>query len=463
MVPIRNLWQRTTELLGDGPVRRDAKSAFYNVLNYVSQPLLLLIAIPIIVRSLGLDKFGIWAVVNSVGWGFAALGIGIGDAATKYIAACRGRSDYPGAARIFEATVSLSITTALIVGGLVFVAANPIARWAFHMESTDRTLATHAIRAGAVLLSMRWIEAAYTSTLSAYERYDITARTCIAIKSLAIISMVVLAVCHYGVVAILLSTSACTFFGLLLLAWQVRRLNPHMSLWPVVDFAGWRHLASFGAFSSIQSIANLIFMQADRVIVGAVIGPAAAGAYSICLQLTQPIQIISVQAFNFVFPRISHKMEAGEHEAAHRFVRTMLAISIGVTLLLSLPLLLLGKPLLSLYMGAEFARLHYSVLPVLTIAFAIVSISVIPYYALLGTGQVRFVSLLNLVAGIVAAACALWWTPHYGTMGAAFSRVVYGCVACGSFLRLAKTLKTLKTFKLPEPELLEAAPSLMEP
>ncbi len=446
-----------TSLISGGSVRRDAKNAFYNVLNYLSQPLLLLVATPIVVRNLGLEMFGIWAVVNGVGWGFAALGLGIGDAATKYIAACRGRSDYPGAARVFEATLSLSITTAIAGGGIVLLAANLIARYAFRMEAGDYALAAAAVRAGAVLLALRWIEAAYTSTLSAYERYDVSARVCITIKALAIISMVVLALYHYGVVAILLSTAGWTFLGLWLLAWQVRKLDSHMSFLPAVDLAEWRRLASFGAFSSIQSIANIIFTQADRLIIGATIGPAAAGAYSICLQLVQPIQTICVQAFNFVFPRISHKTEAGEHADAKHFARNMLTISASLTLLLSLPLLLAGKQLLSLYMGAEFANANYSILPVLTIAFAIVSISVVPYYVLLGTGQVRFVSLLNLCAGITAAACAIWWTPHYGTLGAAFSRLLYGCIACGSFLRLAKT------FKLPSPSLLDAASSVVKP
>lgn len=438
-------------------MRRDARSAFYNVLDYASQPFLLLVATPVVVHRLGLEMYGIWAVVNGLAGGLAVFGLGIGDAAIKHIAACRGRSDYPGAARVFEATLSLSITTALFGGGIVLLAANLIARYAFHMEAGGYALAATAVRAGAVLLALRWIESAYTSTLKAYERYDISAKICIAIKSLAIISMIVLALYSYGVVAILLATAGWTLAGLMLLAWQVRRLDANMSFLPVVDFAEWRKLASFGAFSGIQSIANIIFTQADRLIVGATIGPAAAGAYSICLQIVQPIQTICVQAFNFVFPRISHKTEAGEHASAQHFVRTILTISATLTLLLSLPLLLAGKPLLSFYMGSEFAKANYSILPVLTIAFAIVSISVVPYYALLGTGQVRFVSLLNLFAGIAAAACAAWWIPHIGPLGAAFSRLLYGCIACGSFLRLAKT------FNLPAPSIMEPASSVLKP
>jgi O-antigen/teichoic acid export membrane protein len=454
---VRRLRLHITSLLSRPPVRRHAKSALYNVADYLSQPFLLLIATPIIVRHLGLEMYGIWVVINGLAGGLAVFGLGIGDAATKHIAACRGREDYRGAARVFEATLSLSITTAILGGGLVLTAANVIARYAFRMETGDHAAVAVAVRAGAVLLALRWIEAAYTSTLKAYERYDISAWICTPIKTLIIISIVILALGGYGVVTILLATAGWTLVGLLLMAWQVRRLDSHMSFLPVVDLARWRKLASFGTFSGIQSIANMIFTQADRLIVGATIGPAAAGAYSVCLQLVQPIQTICVQAFNFVFPRISHKTEAGEHESARHFVRTILTISVALTLLLSLPLLLAGKPLLSLYMGAEFAKTNYSVLPILTIAFAIISISVVPYYALLGTGQVRFVSLLNLFAGITAAACAAWWTPHFGPLGAAFSRLLYGCIACGSFLRLAKT------FNLPSPSFLRTAPGAIKP
>jgi O-antigen/teichoic acid export membrane protein len=448
---------RISSLLNRAPIRRDAKSAFYNVLDYISQPFLLLVATPIVVRHLGLEMYGIWAVVNGLAGGLAVLGLGIGDAAIKHVAACRGRSDYRGAARVFEATVSLSITTAVIAAGLVVLCSGTIARYAFRIDSGDHALAATAIRIGAVLLALRWIESAYTGTLKAHERYDISARVCIATKTLATISMVVLALYGYGIVAILIATAGWAVLSLFLLAWQVRRLDSHMSILPVVDLSEWRRLASFGAFSGIQSVANAIFTQADRLIVGATIGPAAAGAYSICLQLVQPIQTICVQAFNFVFPRISHKTEAGEHASAHHFVRNILTVSVSLTLLLSLPLLLAGKPLLSLYMGAEFAKANYSILPVLTIAFAIVSISVVPYYALLGTGQVRFVALLNLFAGIAAAACAAWWTPHIGILGAALSRLLYGCIACGSFLRLART------FRAPSPSLLEPASSPVKP
>ena len=449
---------RLSSLLSRAPVRRDAKSAFYNVLDYLSQPFLLLIATPIVVRYLGLEMYGIWAVVNGLAGGVAVLGLGIGDAAIKHVAACRGRSDYAGAARVVEATVSLSITTALVTGGLVRLTAGTIARYAFHINASDHALVATAIRVGAVLLALRWIESAYTGTLKAHERYDISARVCIATEDAwDHRHAVILALYGYGVIAILLASAAFTFIGILVLAWQVRGLDPHMSLLPAVDLAEWRRLASFGAFSGIQSIANIIFTQADRLLVGATIGPAAAGAYSICLQLVQPIQTICAQAFNFVVPRISHKAEAGDHASAQHFLRNILMISVALSVALSLPLLLAGKPLLSFYMGPEFAKTNYAILPVLTIAFAVVSISVVPYYALLGKGQVRFVAFLNLLAGIIAAGCAAWWIPHVGAMGAAFSRLLYGSIACGSFLRLAKT------FKLPSPSLLDAAPDALKP
>jgi O-antigen/teichoic acid export membrane protein len=190
-----------------------------------------------------------------------------------------------------------------------------------------------------------------------------------------------------------------------------------------------REILGFGVFSWIQALAGVIFYNADRLVVGAIMGTSALGIYAICVQATQPIHGITSAALNFIFPHISARQESGERDTLKRVFRISTWANIGFVALLSAPLILFGRQILTLWMGPSFAQQGYIVLTWLAVANACLGASVASHYLLLALGQARFVASVNVLGGLLSLGCIALLMPHYGLPGAAIGRLLYAGAA----------------------------------
>src|SRR6185369_13530182 len=71
-------------------MRSSARNGLFNFSDYASQNILLLAAIPFLVRSLGMSEFGIWILVNAFTGTTVVFSLGVGDAAIKFVSWYRG-------------------------------------------------------------------------------------------------------------------------------------------------------------------------------------------------------------------------------------------------------------------------------------------------------------------------------------------------------------------------------------
>ena len=104
--------------LNAGPVR---ESVFYSVLDYVSQPAMMILAAPLLLRALGVQQYGTWMLVNSITATAAGLGGGFGDGATKYVSMYRGSGDRDGAVRSLMAVLVVNCTFG-VLSAMVLIA-----------------------------------------------------------------------------------------------------------------------------------------------------------------------------------------------------------------------------------------------------------------------------------------------------------------------------------------------------
>jgi hypothetical protein len=84
------------------------QNVFNSLLDYVSQPALMLIGAPLLLRALGVQQYDTWMLVNSIAATASGLGGGFGDGATKYVYKYRGCRDSTGALRSTMAVLALN-------------------------------------------------------------------------------------------------------------------------------------------------------------------------------------------------------------------------------------------------------------------------------------------------------------------------------------------------------------------
>jgi O-antigen/teichoic acid export membrane protein len=438
---LRSLGEGVATLRRSQTFRGSATNASYCVAEYAAQPLLMIAAAPFLVHRLGLDLYGIWMLVSAIAGTVGIFSLGLGDATVKYVSTYRGRKDFAGVIRVLRATLTMSAVVGALAALLIFLAAPALVEKVFKIPVEHQPAATRATQLAGFVLLLRSLDSVFVSVLRAYEKYGPSVRNSVFVKVSTVICAVVLVAIGYSVVAIMAATVATTTLGVLLQAWSVRRMIPGASFALTLSRDSWAEILSFGFYTWLQGVASVVFSQADRLLVGALLGTSAVAYYTICLQLAQPIHGLPSAAFNLVFPHISARHEAGDARGSRRAYHLAVMVNVLGVVLLCLPLILFGKQILSLWMGPRFAEHSYLLLVLLTLAFGILSINVVPHYALLALGKARFVSVVNVAGGLLSLVAAAGLMPFMGVVGAAVGRMFYGPVVSLNYVEIGKSLR----------------------
>src|SRR6201987_3904253 len=198
--------------------RESAGNAFYSIAEYIAQPISMLAAAPFLVHKWGLPQYGIWMLVSAILGSMGILSTGFGDATVKYVSAYRGQNSPAGVERTIRATLTINTLLEGLFGLLVWVAAPYAVNHVFRIEPEFRAASIQAIRISAIILLVRSIESVFVSTLRAFERYGPPVKLNVFLRSIVVVSAVVLAAIGRGVVAVMVAT---LFWSALIVVLQV--------------------------------------------------------------------------------------------------------------------------------------------------------------------------------------------------------------------------------------------------
>jgi O-antigen/teichoic acid export membrane protein len=418
------------------------RNAGFGVVDYAVQPLLMLATARFFIRHLGTAQFGIWMLIVSVIGSSGSLCTGFGDAALKHISAMRGRADRDGLREVIRASITLNLALGCIAAAVLFVFAKWASVRAFHLAGSLGPQFVIALRIGTCILVFRSVAFVFISTLRAFEAYNIATRITSAGKLANVVVALLLTMRGWGVAAILTGTLGCEVVMFLVLLLESRRVAGDFTLAPRMSGPTWRALVSFGTFSWLQALSGTIFSQADRLLIAAFFGPSALAYYGVCVQASQPIHGLTASALNVLFPHLSARMEREAPAQVAATLSRAIRVNIICASLLSLPLIILSRPILNHWMGTEFSRNAATTLSVVAVSFALLAINIPGHYALMALGNVRYLTALNLVGGFVSVALAFLLLPHFGILGAAVGRLAYGPITWLMYPKLKKSLAT---------------------
>ena len=422
-----------------GPVRQNM---FYSVLDYVSQPAMMILAAPLLLKTLGAQQYGTWMLVNSIAATAAGLGGGFGDGATKYVSMYRGTADRKGAVRSLLAVLVVNCAFGVFSALILILCAPWLIGHVFTVEAGLRHTGILALRISAVLLVVRFAEAVFTSAVRGCERYRPVVMISMFARTMVIGSAVALALKGYGLVAILWAT---LLFGIVSLAGQsylAHNILQAAGLWRVVPIAdGIREVYSFGAYTWMKSTLGVAIGYGDRLLVAGMLGTGPLAFYTLCNQLTQPIHALIASAFNFTFPNFSAQSASGRWSETRLNYRLATGVATATIVAVCVVMILGARLILRIWLGAAFAAQYHDLFVIMVVGNGLLSLSVVPHYAALAFGRSRALLLVNLAGGIMSIGCGYLLIQRLGLIGEGMARIVVGIVFLSLFDVVRRALK----------------------
>lgn len=408
--------------------RRLLENVFFGALDYLVQPLLMVLTARLFIRHMGIAKFGTWMLVLAIIGSMGVFCTGFGDAALKYVSTMRGRGDMEGVRITIRAARTLNLLLGAAAAVLFFIFSPWAATHVFHLAGRLAQEFIGALRIGGAVLLIRSMSFVSISTLRAFERYRVATQITACTRIAIIAAAVALAVRGFGLMQILFGTATCELASLVALTIAAREVTGALSIGFRLHAEQWRSLASFGVFSWMQALLGSIFSQADRMLVASMLGPAAVGYYGVCLQASQPIHGLAASGGNVLFPHVSARLETENSGALRHTLRRAIRINRAVALGLAFPLVFFSRPILTHWMGFDFAQHAWVSMALVAVSFAGLAFNIPGHYALMALGRVRFLTLLNLSGTALAFIVSLLLIPRFGIVGAALGRLAYGPV-----------------------------------
>jgi O-antigen/teichoic acid export membrane protein len=437
---MKSLPTRLTLLRNAANVRSSLSNSLYGAAEYVALPLILLLATPFLLHRLGLAQFGLWMLASAAVTSSSLISAGFGDAAIKYAAAYRGDGDRQRVQHTLRVNLTINLALGTLLAILLWWGSPYAARSMFKIDSSLQGSAVTAFRIGSAILLVRCFESVLTGALRAHERYGPAAQINVLSRAAVILAACVLASRGHGIVAIMIATLCGVTASALSQMLAVHGLLGSLWLLPSFDRAAMSEVFSYGCFSWVQAVSGCIFNQADRLLIGALIGAASVGYYSVCVQAAQPIHGLIAAGLHFLFPHLSARLAKAPASELRRVVLSAFHLNAVAAAVLCIPLVFFSKTILRLWMGAPFASQAWPLLSIIAVGFGLLALNVTGHYTLLALAQVRLVAMLNLAGGAAMLLVMFLLIPRFGLTGAAIGRLVYGPITLLMYGRLRALL-----------------------
>ncbi len=377
---------------------------------------------PLIVHGLGAEAYGLYALVMSfVAYSFT---FNVGRAITKYVAAYRASQQHERIGEVLSTTLVVNMIIGTLSAGALALSANLLVTRVLNIAPELQANARLAFYLASVGLLLTMLSQVFNAVPQAVQRFDVYALITTVTGITTIVGNGVMVWLGFGVKALITWNIAATGISCIVYFIAARRLLPeaHLTLRLKRDLLS-GILRFSGAVIAYQVLANLLLLF-ERGWLTRSLGSAAVTFYVVPMTIAIYIHAFITSLTLVLFPLAS---EAGAQDdlgqlqtiytRAYKYI-SMLVIFLVITLILG------SGPLLSNWMGAEFAEKSAKVLQIQALVFGMMAMLIVPWQIADGLGFPWANALLSMWWLICTALLAIFLTPRFGIEGMAYSRLI---------------------------------------
>ena len=279
------------------------RNSIYGVIDALVLPVLMLIATPALLKSLGVEGYATWVLVNSLVASLAIVSFG-GDIIIKFISSGRGGGGDNTAGEIFGTVFVFQLLAMLAVYALFLVATPFIAQY---IDSDNLSTLLSVLYFAIPVFFIKQLESLLYSFLSGYEKFGHGTAISTASNAIFIVTQVLTAIYTQSVVSVFVSAlivSVVLFLPQFLLIKIIYKNDIVLSK---ANINTVRSILSFGGWNWLSSLASIPKGHSDKWIVSGLLGLNTFGIYSIGVLVFNQLHTIIGSSIWWVFPGISRE------------------------------------------------------------------------------------------------------------------------------------------------------------
>lgn len=375
---------------------------------------------PFVLHRLGDREYGLYMLVSAVIGQGALLDFGVGPAVIKYVAEHRAQGNNDRLSGLIATAVSIYCCLGLIALLLTAVLA-PLFPHLFVVPATEHRTAIIITLLMGIRLAISIPCATSTAVLWGLHRYAlVNAMNVASALASAFVTVVILSL-GGDLIAMVAASIPVTLVTQAITIWCVHRVAPELRFaWRGVRRDLVKTVLSFSAGMFGMDVAYNLQTKSDEILIGAFLPVNFVTPYAIARKLGGVPQLIGEQALAGFLPLTSELHAKGDSDKLRLVFLTGTRITLAICVPLGGVLIALAQPLLSLWVGAEYAR-HAPIMMLLVLA-GVAEISHWPGQTILqGLARHHGLAIAYVCAAIAKLALAVLLVRAVGLTGVAFA------------------------------------------
>ena len=413
---------------------------------------------PFILHRLGDTAYGIWILIFSVTGYYGLFDLGIRSSVVRYVSTFTATNDQEGLAKLINTSLATYATIGVVAMVVTLVSSLFVDR-IFRIPADFLSTARLLFLMVGTAVALGFPIGVFSGVLEGLQRFYFVNLTNV-ISTLLRAALIVF-VLHrgYGLLTVALVTVALPIMSSLARAVIALRVLPVRFGWRYVDRTAFREIASYSAVSFILMIGYKLRYKTDEIVIGTFLSVTAITYFSIGDRLLDYAAELVGSLAQIFIPMAGQSHAKGDTNR----LRTIWIAGNRACAMIIFPitavLIILGKSVITAWVGARYVALSYPVLVVLAVPMMFTLAQGASTRILYGMAKHRPLAIVTLMDSVTNLILSIVLIRPFGIIGDAFGTAIplmctsllfmprHMCrllgVRVGTYLREAYTLPLL--------------------
>lgn len=396
------------------------------VANYLGQgwvALMQLAFIPLYIRYLGMEAYGLIGIFAILQAGLVLLDIGMTPTLNREMARFTAGAHTPQSIReLLHSLEMICVGLAFVIAISVWLASSWFSQHWLRAEQLPLDTVSEAITIMGLVAALRFVESIYRGAILGLQT-QVWLNVVIAILATArgLGAVGILVWLSPTIEAFFLWQGCISLVSVIVLALRVHRTLP-VAAQPVhFSMQALSGVWNFAQGMIATTFLSLLLTQVDKILLSRLLNLEEFGAYILAATVASALSLLVGPLAQGYYPRFTELLtrndEPGLITAYHQGSQLMTVMLVPVAMIL----IFHGETVLYLWTGnAELARNSASLVALLALGTTFLGLMNIPYMLQLAYGWSTFAAKVNAVIVAVLIPVLFWATPRYGAIGAAW-------------------------------------------
>lgn len=391
------------------------------------------VALPIVIRGLGADAYGLWNVVSSL---YAVIGVTelmLSGTAVRFIAEAHGRGDHRQTRELYDVLWRVAVGWGVVAAVALGLGARWLITTIFHFSAAQADLAVFVLWCQAAVLPFRMALTIDAGAIQAYQRFDLSSGIGIGSVAAHGLGLVVIVSAGGGLRAVVLWEALAVVMSEAAHVIVARRLVPPCAGRPAARrWAG--ILLPFAGNIVVGYAASSLLVPASRLLLGMFRPLAEVAYFSLAVKLASEARACAGHIASAATPAASDLVGRADRASLSLVFAQACRWSLLTLVPIGVMAATLGGRFVTYWVNPEFGAACDSILPVLVPGLCVVFLGVVPDAIARGLGRAGPWAATNLAALGLVMLGGWWLIPRHGAVGAAWAMTAASVIAVGVFL-----------------------------